>query len=707
MDGLPRIVYLDLQIGEQCMQNANDITIRLLIVDDSGENAEAIVSTLRNSGIAVRPWRPQDSAELSQVLASQAIDLVLASPSQAIPLPLVAQHIAASGKDIPLVLLADRIDEDDLVQASSNGVRALALRQRNEHLLAVVRDQWVDLQARRGLRRIEAQMRETERRCDALIASSRDPIAYVHEGMHIRANDAYLDMFGYEDFEDIEGISLLDMVAAQHVDSFKQLLKSLSRGDAPPPQYQLDARHQDGSAFPATMEFTAATYEGESCLQVVFRRRLELDPELAREVEDLRQRDQVTGLLNRPTFMLQVEDAVAQAGRSEGQFGLLLIEPDHYARLIPDIGLDSADALIGAMAAQLAAVVGDDARMARFGEHSFAVLQSGAYAQTVALAERIREGFAAHVFSIGPRSATVTVSIGGVQVGEKIASIGQVLARASECAQAAAALGNTSRIFDPAAVDRIEEERVQRWVARIREALAGDGFQLHYQPVLNLQGEPLELYEAYLRLEHNGELLSPTAFLGIAEEHDLLGDINRWVVAQAINVLGERSRAGHDTQILVKVTPESFDDPKMIATLRQQLQAQGVAGERLWLHAPEAKVFTHLRAAQQFLADVAPLGCRIGLEQFGSGLDSFQLLAHFEPQFLKLDRGFTSDLAATRENIDRITQITARAQEAGIRTIAEFVSDANSMTLLFSAGVDYVQGDFVGPALPSMNFDFG
>jgi CheY-like chemotaxis protein len=145
MDGSPRIVYLDSQIGEQCMQNANDITIRLLIVDDSGENAEAIVSTLRNSGIAVRPWRPQDAAELSQVLSSQAIDLVLASPSQGIPLPLVAQHIAASG-GTSLVLLADRIDEDELVQASSHGIRALALRQRPEHLLAVVRDQWVDLQ---------------------------------------------------------------------------------------------------------------------------------------------------------------------------------------------------------------------------------------------------------------------------------------------------------------------------------------------------------------------------------------------------------------------------------------------------------------------------------------------------------------------------------------------------------------------------------
>ncbi|AOA72106.1 GGDEF/EAL domain-containing response regulator [Stenotrophomonas rhizophila] len=689
------------------MQNANDITVRLLIVDDSGENAETIVSMLRNSGIAVRPARPQNVEELGQIIGGQPIDLVLAAPAQSIPLLQVTQQIAASGKDIPMILLAETINETEWVEASANGIRAVALRSRPEHLLAVVRNEWTDLHARRGLRRIEAQMRETERRCDALISSSRDPIAYVHEGMHIRANEAYLEMFGFESFDDVEGISLLDMVAPQHVDGFKQLLKSLSKGEAPPPQYQVDARNQDGAVFAATMEFTPATYEGESCLQVVFRRRMEFDPELAREVEDLRQRDQVTGLLNRQTFMLHVENAVAQAGRSEGRFGLLLIEPDHYARLLPDIGLDSADALIAALARVLADTVGDTAQLARFGEHSLAVLTEGAFAQTEALADRIREAFAAQVFSIGERSATVTVSIGGVQVGEKIASIGQVLARATECQQAASELGNTSRIFDPAAVDRVEEERIQRWVARINEALAGDGFQLHYQPVLNLGGEPLELYEAYLRLDNNGELVSPTAFLGIAEEHGLLADINRWVVAHAISVLGERERAGHATHMMVKITPESFNDPQMVATIRRELQAHGVPGERLWLHAPEAKVFTHLRNAQQFLADVAPLGCRIGLEQFGSGLDSFQLLAHFQPQFLKLDRDFTSDFARTRENSEKIAEITTRAQEANIRTIAEFVADNGSMSLLFSAGVDYVQGEFVGPAAPAMNFDFG
>ncbi|KRG64823.1 membrane protein [Stenotrophomonas terrae] len=689
------------------MQNAKDITLRLLIVDDSAESAEAIVSTLRNSGIAVRPSRPQSADELSQAL-SQPIDLVLAANSYAVPQLLLTQQIAASGKDIPMILLSDNIDAQMLLDSAANGIRAIALRQQPDHLLSVVQNEWTDLQARRGLRRIEAQMRETERRCDALISSSRDPIAYIHEGMHIRANEAYLDMFGFESFDDVEGISLLDMVAPQHVENFKQLLKSLSKGEAPPPQYAVDARNQDGDTFPATMEFTAATYEGESCFQIVFRRREEFDPELAREVEALRQRDQVTGLLNRPTFMVQLENAVAQVGRSDGQYGFLLVEPDHYARLLPDIGLDSADALIAALGRKLAEAIGDDAQLARFGEHNFALLTHGDYAHTAAMAERVRDAFAASVFSIGDRSATVTVSIGGVQVGEKIASVGQVLSRANDCARAAIELGgNTVKVFDPGAADRVEEERIQSWVQRLREAIAGDGFQLRFRPVLNLMGEPIQLYDTSLQMENNGEMVGPATFLPIAQEHELLAPINRWVVANAIRALGERRRAGHRTHLMVRVTPESFSDPELLAVIRNGLQAEGVDGAQLWLQIPEAKVFTNLRNAQQFLSDITAIGCKVGLEQFGSGLDSFQLLAHFQPGFLKLDSAFTADPTLAKEQLEKTQEITNKAQSAGILTIAEFVADASTMSLLFSAGVDYVEGDFVGPPTAEMDFEFG
>ena len=684
-----------------------DSTIRLLIVDDSVEDAEAIVSALRNGGIAVRPLRPQDAGELAQMVAAQPVDLVLAGRSAAVPLEQVRAQVAASGKDLPLLELVDRIDDATVLGGLGEGVRALVLRHRPEHLLETVRREWSDLEARRGLRRLEAQLRETERRCDALIASSRDPVAYIHEGMHIRANDAYLEMFGFESFEDVEGMSLLDLVAAQHIDDFKQLLKGLSRGEPPPPEYLMEARHLDGCTFPAKMEFTTATYEGESCVQVVFRRREELDPELAREVEELRQRDQATGLLNRPTFMRLLEDAVARIGRDGGQYGFLLLEPDHYARILPDIGLDAADAMVAALAERVRSAVDGEIKVARFGEHSFALLLEGAHSHTKAVGEALRDAIATHVFSVGARSVTVTASIGGVQVGEKIASVPQILSRASHCLHAAVELGgNTLQIFDPGAADRAEEERIARWVERLREALAGDGFVLHYQPVMSLQGDGAELYEAHLRIEVNGELVRPSAFAAIAQEHGLLAQIDRWGVRQAIADLAERERAGRNTRVIVRICPDSFADEELVALIRAELAASGVPGERLWLQAPEAKVFTHLRVAQQFLAAVSSLGCRVGLEQFGSGLDSFQLLAHFQPAFLKIDPGLTEDLGKPGEAQDKVRGITARAQADGMVTLAEEVADAQTMSQLFTVGVDYVAGDFVAPAGPAMNFDF-
>jgi diguanylate cyclase (GGDEF)-like protein len=441
-------------------------------------------------------------------------------------------------------------------------------------------------------------------------------------------------------------------------------------------------------------------------VQVVFRRR-EFDPELAREVEDLRQRDMVTGLLNRSTFLHALEDAVSQVARSESQYSLLLVEPDHYQRLLQDFGLDSADDLIAALAARLSATLESDTTAARFGERTFAVLLKGNHARTAELSERLRAAFASHVFNVGDRSASITASIGGVQIGEKIAAVGQVLNRATESLQAATALGgNRSEIFDPGAVDRDEEERVQNWVQRLRDALEGGGFTLHYQPVVNLQGEPGEVYEVLLRMENNGELVTPQSFLGIAEDNGLLDAIDRWVVQRAIELIGERTRGGHDTRLLVKVSPASFIDDRLLQVIEQQLAAHNVPGERLWLEIPEAKVFTHLRQAQAFLAGAGRLGCQVGLEKFGSGLDSFQLLSHFQPAFLKIDRSFTEDLPKTPEHQQKIRDIAERAQAAGIRTIAEYVQDAATMSFLFTSNVEFVQGNFLASPTAAMNYDF-
>src|SRR5690606_4683263 len=216
------------------------------------------------AGIGVRRQRAARREEVSAARSGPA-DLVRAALTvPALPFEDTMQLVTGTGKDLPVLAIADRLDEAEYDALLGAGARGVALRHRPQQVLSQVRNEWADLDARRAQRRLEARVRETERRCDALIESSRDPIAYIHEGMHIRANSAYLEMFGYDSFEDVEGMSLLDMVGPQHVEDFKQLLKGLAKGEQPPPRYELEARDLEGNAFAASMEFTQAQYEGEA-----------------------------------------------------------------------------------------------------------------------------------------------------------------------------------------------------------------------------------------------------------------------------------------------------------------------------------------------------------------------------------------------------------------------------------------------------------
>ena len=312
------------------------------------------------------------------------------------------------------------------------------------------------------------------------------------------------------------------------------------------------------------------------------------------------------------------------------------------------------------------------------------------------------------MFNVGDRSAAITASIGGVQIGEKIASVSQVLAKATQGVESSAGVGgNRYEIFDPAATDRAEEEHIQAWVARLRDALDNDRFVLHYQPIISLQGDTGAMYETLLRLDQgDGTLIQPGNFMQIAAEHGLLGDIDRTVIGKAITVIGQRMQANRPTTLLVKVSQAALDDARLAQFIGEQLTAHGVPGEYLVLQLPEAKVFTHLKATQAFADAIGQYDCRLALEQFGVGLDSFQLLAHLKPNLLKIDRSFVEDLPKNEENQARIRDIARRARELGIRTIAEFVQDAASMSILFSAGADYVEGHFLAPAGPAMNYDF-
>ncbi len=688
---------------------AKETVIRLMVVEDQLDHAEHHISLLRNGGITVRPQRPQDAAELKAQLAEGNVDIVLASlDAKYIAFPEVLASVNACGKDISVIATIGALEEDRVVAALVAGARDVALRDRPEHFRLIVRNEFTALETRRDCRRAEAALHESERRCDQLMASSRDPIAYVADGMHIRANEAYLEMFGYEDFEELEGLPLLDMVSDSDADRFKTLLKNMAKGEPPPDKYELQARRADGSEFDAIMEFSQAKYEGESCIQIILRQRM-VDADMQAELDKLRYEDQVTGLSNRRHFMEQLEPMVKAASEGRNDQVLLLIEPDHYSALMQEIGIAHTDEFLSRLGARLRETLAGKAIPARFSDHTFAVLKSDSTPDaSKALAESIRVAFQGFIVEAGGRSVNITVSIGGVQIGEKIASLQQVLGKASQAVNSSGSLGgNRVEIFDPSARDRAETERLAAWVKRIESALQGDGFLLLYQPLISMNGQPGETYECLLRMKGTaGEIVPPADFLSIAEEHGLLDDIDRWVVTRAIEVLAERKKAGKQTTVMVKVSPASLQEGGFEDLITQQLKKHGVPGDRLILEIPETKVFTNLRATQDLQKAIHPLGCRLALEQFGTGLNSFQMLGHIDAAFLKIDRSFTSDLAKSPDSQKKMREITTEGHRLGKQVIAEFVQDAGSMSALFSIGVDYVEGHFLAGAGPDMNYEF-
>jgi len=670
-----------------------DYVIKILFIENSLEEAEQIISLMRNSGIAVRPARATNAEQLQKAIDELEPDIVMFDPSvKGLELREVVQALDAYGRDYSLIGLPDKLEGQQVADLFVGGARGVAPRNQPKQLIIILQREFDALQTRRQVRRLETSLRESERRCDALLDSSNDAIAYVHEGMHVRANQAYLDNFGYASFDDLLGIPVMDMVDSANADEFKVLLKGHARHEKMLSQLTLHARRADGSQFDATVEFAPATFEGESCLQIVFRRQL-VDPAVLEQL----QRDPVTGLFNRSRMLECVDNAVADATNGKKGQALLLVEPDNWTNLVAGIGLGKADGLLAAFAGRVRMLLGTGDVAGMLAEHTFGIVldtrEDDAIKEWIA---KLQHSVSNEIFDVGARSMSVTASIGGSLLGEKNANADLLLNQASQALRMAQSLGGSKvELNDPAAGEKADDERDRYWLDLLREALEKNGLVLYHQQIISLQDAEGDYSEILVRMNGPQGEVSPGFFMPIAEKHNLNGAIDRWVLHRTISALQIRESHGMDTTFFVKLTAASMNDETLLPWLADRLKRAALKHGQIVLEMTESKVMTMLRPAQEFVNGWKKLGGKFALEQFGSGLNSFQLLNHIDADYLKIDRSYMADLPQHAESQKKIAEICDRAREMKRQTIAEWVEDATSTSLLFAYGVDFVQGNFL------------
>jgi len=689
----------------------SDNTLHLLILDESSNDAESMTNILRNIGMAVRATRVEDDEDFETALNEENWDIIIAADKLSfIDAYKAIELLQKTDKDIPLIVASNGAGNITVSEALKAGAADLVTKDEEpEHLQYVVQREFRALNDRRKLRNFNKSMRESEKRCRSLLDSSRDAITYVHEGMHLYANSVYMEMFGYDDIEEIEGMPIMDMVSPNDHDDFKKFLRKFSKNeDEIQGDIEVSGMRTDGSEFNAVMEFTPASIDGESCTQIIIR--TASDKELQNQLNILSQQDLLTGVYNRQHFMEVLETTISRANTESSNNALLYIDIDEFATIKQDIGLAASDLVLSDIAKVVSSVVESPDIVARFSDHSFTMLINDAsnMKDVEQYADTIRQTVENHISDVGGRSVTTTCSIGICPIGESATNTHDIVSRADlACSIAKDSGGNSVHIHNPIADEQASKERNASWVEAINQALKDDKFYLVYQPIVSLHGDTCENYEVLLRLlDVNDNEVLPEQFLPAADHAGLLTEIDRWVIQNAMQRLSEEQSKNRQTKFYIKITGTSLCDNSLLPWISEQIKEQRLSGDSVIFELDEASAVMHLTQAKAFISGVKQLNCQVVLDHFGSGLNSIKNLKHLDVDYLKIDGSLISKLAQDNQHQETVQSIIQTAHSMGKLTIAEFVQDANSLALLWQFGVNYIQGHFLQEPSANLDYDF-
>ena len=423
------------------------------------------------------------------------------------------------------------------------------------------------------------------------------------------------------------------------------------------------------------------------------------------ELRHMADHDPLTGLLNRRSFERELERHVAYVERYGPKGAAIVLDLDHFKTINDTLGHSAGDELIVRVAHALRSRLRESDVLARLGGDEFAILLPEATKEeTDAVAGAVLDAVRTlAVPTATGRTRTVTASLGIALFDSAERLTGEdVLVNADLAMYDAKEAGRDQlAAYDaPERPDTRIEARLS-WADMIRDALAEDAFVLHAQPIVDLASGEATQYELLLRMRGaDGDLIGPSAFLPVAERFDLMGAIDRWVVARAIRMVGAERRAGRELTVEVNISGRSAGDPELLELIEHELRSNHVRPSQIIFEITETIAVSNIPRAQHFAARLADLGCRFALDDFGAGFGSFYYLKHLPFDYLKIDGEFVRHSAADPTDQLVIQAVVDIARGLGKRTVAEHVGDGETAALLRRMGVDHAQGFHLGEPAP-------
>ncbi len=414
--------------------------------------------------------------------------------------------------------------------------------------------------------------------------------------------------------------------------------------------------------------------------------------------------DGLTGLANRRHLEAKLSEEIDQAERVGGGGALLVFDLDHFKDVNDSHGHRAGDEVLRGVARMLKAELAEDVLIARIGGDEFAVLLARTDAAAAsAVAGEIGEAIARTRISVGGVLVGVTASVGIAPfVGGRLTTDELMIEADLAMYDAKERGGDRIALAETGSARRAEAEARLSWSQWVREVVDRGAVELYASPVLDLASGDVCGYELSSQAtDAAGAVVDGRAFTSVAERLGLGEQVDRRAMRQAIHLAEQLRNAGRsDLGLAVSLSPRTVQGSEFLVALKMALERSPISPGAVLFSLSESEALGNVTEAAEFATKLRGMGCRFGLDDFGTGFASFHALKYLPVDRVKISSDFVGNLPRDATDQLVVNAITEVGRGLGALVAAQGVQDQQSIAMLGAIGVDEAQGFAIGEPRP-------
>ncbi len=534
------------------------------------------------------------------------------------------------------------------------------------------------------------------------------PVAGSTNTTMVECNDAFAEMLA-RPREELVGVDVATVIHPDDAAEYEAMQAALRAGGSPVTELRFvrpDGAYVWGMAVPAG----ANGPDGEplyvvQVVDVTERRAFEA------QLRHLAEHDGLTDLLSRRRFVELLEAEVIRVGDDDAESAVLLLDLDGFKFVNDALGHQTGDALLRKLGAAIGEVVRETDLLARLGGDEFAVLlpQTGIDG-AMEVGRKVVDAVHRNGAVTGPNGRVeVTASVGLTSWGRDTPTDAETILAEADIAMYDAKDAGKNRVSVYARNSRrpLLGNRVGR-VAQLRDAVDSGRFVLHAQPIVSLADAKSGVgnYELLVRMRaEDGKLMMPNEFLPDALRHGMIGEIDEWVLSEAMNMSKAMRDRGRWVGFSVNLSGQTIEDSALGDRIVSMLRRNSTPAELLTIELTDTGTISDMGAARALALQLKEIGCRLALDSFGAEFASVRYLRDIQFDQVKIDGEFVRNLPNSEADQLIVKAVADMASGFGAEVVGEFVENRETADLLRSLGIDYGQGYFLGRPGPLSSWE--